>query len=98
MFSKALEKTLNFVFLQAREKRHEFITIEHLLLALLDNPEAGKILVACGANLTRLRVGLGILIEETTPHIPANAAREIQPTSTLSFQRVSPHGLTVSLF
>ncbi len=86
MFSKALEKTLNYAFSQARDKRHEFITVEHLLLALLDNLEAGKILVACGANLDRLRAGLGIFIDETTPHLPLNVERDIQPT--LSFQRV----------
>ncbi|WP_423062363.1 ATP-dependent Clp protease ATP-binding subunit ClpA [Candidiatus Paracoxiella cheracis] len=86
MFSKTLEQTLNRAFSQAREKRHEFITVEHLLLALLDNPEAGKILSACGANVDRLRAGLGIFIDETTPHIPLNVERDIQPT--LSFQRV----------
>ncbi|MCB1827729.1 MAG: ATP-dependent Clp protease ATP-binding subunit ClpA, partial [Coxiellaceae bacterium] len=86
MFSKSLEISLNNAFSQARDKRHEFITVEHLLLALLDNPEAGSALVACGANLDRLRAGLGIFIDETTPHVPSNVEREIQPT--LSFQRV----------
>ncbi|MDF1796218.1 MAG: ATP-dependent Clp protease ATP-binding subunit ClpA [Coxiellaceae bacterium] len=86
MFSKSLELTLNGAFARAREKRHEFITVEHLLLALLDNPEAGAVLTACGANLDRLRVGLGIFIDETTPHVPMNVERDIQPT--LSFQRV----------
>ena len=86
MFSKSLEQTLNYAFSQAREKRHEFITIEHLLLALLDNPEAGRVLSSCGANLERLRAGLGIFIDETTPHVPLNVERDIQPT--LSFQRV----------
>lgn len=86
MFSKSLEKALNRAFAQAREHRHEFITVEHLLLSLLDNPEAGRVLVACGANVERLRAGLGIFIDETTPHIPNNVEHEIQPT--LSFQRV----------
>ncbi len=86
MFSKTLEQSLNAAFDQAREKRHEFITVEHLLLALLDNPEASTALNACGTNLERLRAGLGIFIEETTPHIPMNIERDIQPT--LSFQRV----------
>lgn len=86
MFSKSLEISLNDAFMQAREKRHEFITVEHLLMSLLDNPEAGMALVACGANLDRLRAGLGIFIDETTPHIPMNVERDIQPT--LSFQRV----------
>jgi ATP-dependent Clp protease ATP-binding subunit ClpA len=86
MFSKSLELTLNSAFARAREKRHEFITVEHLLLSLLDNPEACGVLVACGGNLDRLRVGLGIFIDETTPHVPMNVERDIQPT--LSFQRV----------
>jgi len=86
MFSKSLELSLNNAFAEARDKRHEFITVEHLLLALLDNPEAGSALVACGANLDRLRAGLGIFVDETTPHIPMNVERDIQPT--LSFQRV----------
>jgi ATP-dependent Clp protease ATP-binding subunit ClpA len=86
MFSKSLELTLNLVFTQAREKNHEFITIEHLLLALLDNPEAGQVLVACGANVERLRTGLGIFIEETTPHGTLNKYQDTQPT--LGFQRV----------
>ncbi len=86
MFTKSLEITLNQAFMQAREKRHEFITIEHLLFALLDNTEVGATLIACGANIERLRAGLGIFIDETTPHIPLNAQRDIQPT--LSFQRV----------
>jgi ATP-dependent Clp protease ATP-binding subunit ClpA len=86
MFSKSLEMSINTAFSQAREKRHEFITVEHLLLALLDNPEACNVLIACGANLERLRAGLGIFIDETTPQVPINVERDIQPT--LSFQRV----------
>lgn len=86
MFTKSLETTLNQAFMQARDKRHEFITVEHLLFALLDNTEVSTTLIACGANLDRLRAGLGIFIDETTPHIPLNAQRDIQPT--LSFQRV----------
>lgn len=87
MFSKALEFTLNLAFARAREKRHEFMTVEHLLLALIDNPEASQVLVACGADLERLRTGLGIFIEETTPHIPVDRPNvDTQPT--LGFQRV----------
>ncbi len=86
MFSKALEFTLNLAFTRAREKRHEFMTVEHLLLALLDNPEASQVLLACGADLERLRAGLGIFIEETTPHIPVDKNQDTQPT--LGFQRV----------
>ena len=86
MFSKTLEQTLNTAFNRAKDKRHEFMTVEHLLLALLDNPEAEEILLACGANLERLRTGLGIFIDETTPIIPNNKETAIQPT--LAFQRV----------
>jgi ATP-dependent Clp protease ATP-binding subunit ClpA len=86
MFSTSLESTLNIAFNQARNKRHEFITVEHLLLSLLDNSEASIVLTSCGANLDRLRAGLGIFIDETTPQIPMHMEREIQPT--LSFQRV----------
>ncbi|MCH9769683.1 MAG: ATP-dependent Clp protease ATP-binding subunit ClpA [Gammaproteobacteria bacterium] len=86
MFSKTLDTTLNDAFTKARDKRHEFISVEHLLLALLDDSEASTVLMACGANIDRLRAGLGIFIDETTPQIPMNVEREIQPT--LSFQRV----------
>ncbi len=94
MFSPSLEMSLNNAFIQARDKRYEFITVEHLLLSLLDNPEAGMALVACGANLDRLRAGLGIFIDETTPHIPMNVERDIQPT--LSFQRVLQRAIVQS--
>ena len=86
MFSTSLESTLNSAFNEARIKRHEFITVEHLLLSLLDNSEASLVLTSCGANIERLRAGLGIFIDETTPQIPLHMDREIQPT--LSFQRV----------
>lgn len=86
MFSKSLESTLNAAFARAKEKRHEFITIEHLLLALIENPEAAEVLIACGANLQRMRTGLDIFIEETTPHVPVNKVFNVQPT--LGFQRV----------
>src|SRR3990167_7318458 len=88
MFSKSFELTLNSAYARAREKKHEFITVEHLLLALVDNPEASEVLVACGANLDRLRAGLGIFVDETTPSISQQQQyeRDIQPT--ISFQRV----------
>ncbi|HVV68068.1 MAG TPA: ATP-dependent Clp protease ATP-binding subunit ClpA [Gammaproteobacteria bacterium] len=86
MFSKSLEMTLNFAFAKAKEKRHEFMTVEHLLLALLENQEAAEVLIACGANLQRIRTGLDIFIEETTPHVPAHKVLNVQPT--LGFQRV----------
>lgn len=85
MFSKSLEATLNSAFSKAKERRHEFITIEHLLLALIENPEAAEVMLACGANLQRMRVGLDIFIEETTPHV-SNKVFNVQPT--LGFQRV----------
>lgn len=87
MLNKELEATLNLSFKEARERRHEFITVEHLLLALLDNSTAAHVLHACHANLSRLRVELAAFITETTPVISAeHAERDTQPT--LGFQRV----------
>ena len=67
MLSKELEFTLNSAFRDARERRHEFMTVEHLLLALLDNPAAGKVLRACGAGIEKLREALVRYLEENTP-------------------------------
>ncbi|MDX1714325.1 MAG: Clp protease N-terminal domain-containing protein, partial [Halomonas venusta] len=87
MLSKELELTLNTAFTVARSKRHEFMTVEHLLLALLDNASAVDVLKACGANLDKLRSDLQDFINSTTPLIPESQAdRETQPT--LGFQRV----------
>jgi ATP-dependent Clp protease ATP-binding subunit ClpA len=86
MLSKELEFTLNQAFKQAREKHHEYMTVEHLLLSLLDNPTAARVLRACGANAERLRNDVAAFIEETTPLIPSQDERETQPT--LGFQRV----------
>lgn len=87
MLSKDLEITLNLAFKDARTKRHEFMTVEHLLLALLDNEIAASVLQACGADLTKLRRDLSAFIDSTTPLIPINDEdRETQPT--LGFQRV----------
>jgi ATP-dependent Clp protease ATP-binding subunit ClpA len=86
MLSKELEFTLNQAFKQAREKHHEYMTVEHLLLSLLDNPTAARVLRACGANSDRLRKDISAFIEETTPLIPSQDDRETQPT--LGFQRV----------
>ena len=86
MLSKELEFTLNLAFKDAREKRHEFLTVEHLLLALTDNPAASQVLKACGADLERLRQDLQAFLAETTPLLPVNDSRETQPT--LGFQRV----------
>ncbi len=87
MLSKDLEVTLNLAFKEARAKRHEWMTVEHLLLALLDNSVAVDVLKAVGADLDRLRKELHEFIESTTPLIPAgDTDRETQPT--LGFQRV----------
>jgi ATP-dependent Clp protease ATP-binding subunit ClpA len=86
MLSKELEFTLNLAFKEARDKRHEFLTVEHLLLALTDNPAALEVLRACGADLEALRKDLEAFLDETTPLLPANDNRETQPT--LGFQRV----------
>ena len=86
MLSKELEATLNLAFKEAREHRHEFMTVEHLLLALLDNPTATKVLHACGANLNELRHELTVFIREHSPLLPDDEDRDTQPT--LGFQRV----------
>jgi ATP-dependent Clp protease ATP-binding subunit ClpA len=86
MLSKELEITLNHAFKQAREKRHEFMTVEHLLLALLDNPAAVEVLRACGADMPALKRDLISFLDETTPILPVQDGRETQPT--LGFQRV----------
>jgi len=87
MLSKDLEQTLSQAFQQAREKRHEFMTVEHLLLALLDNVVAVAVLKACGANLSSMRSDLAAFVDETTPLLPEeDEERETQPT--LGFQRV----------
>ena len=87
MLSKELEITLNLAFKEARDAHHEFMTVEHLLLALLDNHSAREALVACGANLEQLRKDIAAFIQQTTPLIPKDDFdRETQPT--LGFQRV----------
>ena len=86
MLNKDLELTLNSAFRDARSKRHEFMTVEHLLLALLDNDSASRVLVACGVDLERLQKELSEFVDSTTPLIPADDDRETQPT--LGFQRV----------
>jgi ATP-dependent Clp protease ATP-binding subunit ClpA len=86
MLSKELEYTLNHAFKEARDKHHEFMTVEHLLLALLDNPTANPILSACGANVDKLRMELIDFIDNNIPHLPDDEEAETQPT--LGFQRV----------
>lgn len=87
MLNQELELSLNMAFARAREHRHEFMTVEHLLLALLSNPSAREALEACSVDLVALRQELEAFIEQTTPVLPASKEeRDTQPT--LSFQRV----------
>ena len=86
MLSKELEVTLNLAFKSAREQRHEFMTVEHLLLALVDNPTAAKVLRACGGDLQQLRRQLTEFIRDNAPVLGADEDRDTQPT--LGFQRV----------
>ncbi len=87
MLNKDLEVTLNLAFQQARDARHEYMTVEHLLLALIDNPAAQEALVACGANLDKLRGEVSSFIQQTTPII-ADPEEEKETQPTLGFQRV----------
>ena len=86
MLSSELEFCLNEAFQAAREARHEFMTVEHLLLAILDTPKVREVLRACGADVARLKKALEQFIAETTPRLPDDDDREVQPT--LGFQRV----------
>ena len=86
MLSSELEFCLNEAFQSARERRHEFMTVEHLLLALLDIPKVHEILKACNSNVRALRRQLTEFIDEATPLMPLDEEGEVQPT--LGFQRV----------
>ena len=87
MLNQELELSLNMAFARAREHHHEFMTVEHLLLALISNPAAREALEACSVDLATLRLELESFIQKTTPVLPeADEERETQPT--LSFQRV----------
>ncbi len=86
MIAQELEVTLHMAFMDARQKRHEFISVEHLLMAMLDNPSAAEVLRACGANLDAMRDQLGKFIEEHTPKVAGEDDVDTQPT--LGFQRV----------
>ena len=86
MISQELEVSLHMAFVEARQQRHEFITVEHLLLALLDNPSASEILKACAANVDELRKALTQFITDNTPTIQGPDDVDTQPT--LGFQRV----------
>ena len=86
MIAQELEVSLHMAFVEARQKRHEFITVEHLLLALLDNPTAAEVMRAVGANIDDLRKNLGQFIGEHTPTVAGTEDVDTQPT--LGFQRV----------
>jgi ATP-dependent Clp protease ATP-binding subunit ClpA len=86
VLSNELETCLNSAFQVAREGKHEFLTVEHLLLAILDTPRVKEVLKACGGDVPRLAAELREHIEQTTPRLPDGDEREVQPT--LGFQRV----------
>jgi ATP-dependent Clp protease ATP-binding subunit ClpA len=86
MIAQELEVSLHMAFVEARQQRHEFITVEHLLMALLDNPSAAEVLRACAANIDELRKSLATFIKENTPTVSGSEEVDTQPT--LGFQRV----------
>ncbi len=86
MIAQELEVSLHMAFVEARQQRHEFITVEHLLLALLDNPSAAEVLRACSANIDDLRKSLANFIKDNTPQVAGTDDVDTQPT--LGFQRV----------
>ena len=86
MIAQELEVSLHMAFVEARQQRHEFITVEHLLMALLDNPSAAEVLRACAANIDDLRKSLATFIRENTPTVSGTEEVDTQPT--LGFQRV----------
>ncbi|MGH8226813.1 MAG: ATP-dependent Clp protease ATP-binding subunit ClpA [Steroidobacteraceae bacterium] len=86
MLSNELEYCLNDAFHQAREARHEYLTVEHLLLAIVDTPKVKEILRACGADLAKLKQELKDHLDQATPRLEESEEREVQPT--LGFQRV----------
>jgi ATP-dependent Clp protease ATP-binding subunit ClpA len=86
MIAQELEVSLHMAFVEARQQRHEFITVEHLLLALLDNPSAAEVLRACAANIDDLRKSLNTFIKDNTPQVAGTEEVDTQPT--LGFQRV----------
>ncbi len=91
MFSKELEITISEAYQEARNRRHEFLTVEHLLLALLDNAAAMSVLKACNADLDRLRAEVKQVIAETVPELGDEDNRDTQPT--IGFQRVLQRAL-----
>ena len=91
MLSNELEYCLNDAFHQAREARHEYLTVEHLLLAILDTPKVREVLRACGVDFAKLRQELKEHIDQSTPRLEDGEEREVQPT--LGFQRVLQRAL-----
>ena len=90
MIAQELEVSLHMAFVEARQKRHEFITVEHLLLALLDNPSAAEVLRACAVNIDELRKELSAFINEHTPVV--DGSEEIDLPDLLN--DLVPHGVT----
>lgn len=88
MLNKELEITLNEAFQYARAHRHEFMTVEHLLMALLDNSDAKKVLEACSADMEKIRLELSEFIMQTTPYLPDDKEDSTETQPTLGFQRV----------
>src|SRR5947207_1217522 len=86
MIAQELEVSLHMAFVEARQKQHEFITVEHLLLAMLDNPSAAEVLKACGVDLDEMRGVLTDFISEHTPRLSPHSDSDTQPTQ--GFQRV----------
>ena len=91
MFSKELELSISQAYQEAREKRHEFLTVEHMLLALLDNASALSILSACGADVAALESDIRKVLEDTVPLLEDDDGRDTQPT--IGFQRVLQRAL-----
>ena len=86
MIAQDLEVSLHLAFVEARQKRHEFITVEHLLLAMLDNAAAAQVLRACHLDIEELRKIITDFIDSNTPVVPGDTEMDTQPT--LGFQRV----------
>ena len=86
MLSQELENSLNAAFQGARDRRHEYITVEHLLMALLDNATASRVLRACGGDMDDLRSNMDAFLKDSVPVLPSEGEVETQPT--LGFQRV----------
>src|SRR5574340_1853817 len=93
MIAQELEVSLHMAFIEARQKRHEFISVEHLLLAMLDNPTAAQVLRACAVNLDELRKQLADFVAEHTPTVAGSEEVDTQPT--LGFQRVIQRAIQI---